>query len=140
MNWSPNAGEKPIASERVVLDASALLAMIHREPGGSEVAASMSRASISAVNFAEAVSKLVEKKIPLPSLRLRLDDLGMRVHPFTAEMAYEVGELRAETRHLGLSLGDRACLVLARSLTAPALTTDRVWAALDLGVEVRLIR
>jgi len=114
--------------------------MIHREPGSSEVAASMGRAAISSVNFAEAVSKLIEKGIPLPSIRQRLDDLGLRIHSFTAEAAYEVGELRAKTRHLGLSLGDRACLVLARSLAAPALTTDRDWAALDLGIEVRLIR
>jgi len=38
------------------------------------------------------------------------------------------------------SLGDRVCLALARRRGLPVLTTDKPWADLDLGIEVRLIR
>jgi ribonuclease VapC len=41
---------------------------------------------------------------------------------------------------LGLSFGDRACLALAKSLVAPALTADRSWARLDLGIAIEVIR
>ncbi len=39
-----------------------------------------------------------------------------------------------------LSLGDAACLATARVLGMPVLTANRAWAALPVGVEVRLIR
>ena len=59
---------------------------------------------------------------------------------FDEQQAFAAGELRTSTRALGLSLGDRACLGLARLLGVPALTADRKWSGLDIGVEVRLIR
>lgn len=66
---------------------------------------------------------------------LRLD-----VVPFDAETALLAGRLRAVTRHLGLSLGDRACLALAIRENATALTADRNWTDLDLPCKVELIR
>ena len=48
----------------VVLDASALLAMIREEPGGESVAGVVARARMSAVNFAEVVSYLTYAGVP----------------------------------------------------------------------------
>ena len=66
--------------------------------------------------------------------------LPLQVHAFDAAQAWRAGLLRRETRARGLSLGDRACLALAEALEAPAMTTDRAWAALGLDVEVTVVR
>lgn len=123
-----------------MLDSSALLALINQESGDVEVAKHIIQASISAINLSEVVAKLVDAGMALPVIRAILGGLGLKVHPFDSEMAYEVGRLRADTRQLGLSLGDRACLALGRSLGLPVLTMDRAWARLSLGVEVRVLR
>ena len=58
-------------------------------------------------------------------------------------------KLLSQTRQAGLSLGDRACLSLGLRLGVPVLTSDhavprlwrdRVWASLNLSLEVRVIR
>ena len=51
-----------------------------------------------------------------------------------------MARLRALTRAHGLASGDRACLALARRLGLPALTADRTWAELGLGISVVVIR
>jgi ribonuclease VapC len=124
----------------VVLDASALLALLNEEPGSEAVAQAFPRAAVSAVNLSEVVAKLVEAGMPIEEVRRILEDLDLDVRPFDAEMAYSSGALRAATRTLGLSLGDRACLALGQFLGRPVLTTDRAWESLDLGVTVRPIR
>ena len=73
-------------------------------------------------------------------VREHLESLHLEVIPFETEQAYIAGMLRAETRSVGLSLGDRACLALARQLRVPALTADRRWAELDVGIDVQVIR
>jgi PIN domain nuclease of toxin-antitoxin system len=124
----------------VVVDASALLALLNEEPGGSAVAEALPRSAISAVNLAEVVAKLVDAGMPGQEVRAILEDLELDVQPFDAELAYLSGALRTATRKLGLSLGDRACLALGLRLGVPVLTTDHAWQALDLGVTVRAVR
>jgi len=124
----------------VLLDASAVLARLFREPGAERVAASLPGALVSAVNYAEVVGKLIDFRTPVEAAAVVASDLGLVVAPFEASDAAEAGLLRAVTRPLGLSLGDRACLALARRLDLPVLTADRAWVELDLGVEVVLIR
>lgn len=123
-----------------VLDSSAVLAVINREPGGAEVAAILSRASLSAVSLAEIFSKLADKGLPDSEARTVVDGMALRSIPFDADQARLVGAMRTLTRRRGLSLADNACLALAQSLGLPALTADRAWAGLDIGVEVSLIR
>jgi ribonuclease VapC len=125
---------------RSVLDASALLALLNAEPGSRLVEENLSGAAMSAVNLSEVVAKLAERGMPEPEMRAAIDGLGLDIRSFDAEMAYAAGSLRPATRSLGLSLGDRACLSLARSLRAPALTTDRGWKKLRIGVKVRTLR
>jgi PIN domain nuclease of toxin-antitoxin system len=123
----------------VVLDASALLALLKSEPGSERVAAIMERAVIGAVNLAEVTSKLVRDGVPVDVIREWIEALEVQTRPFDQELAYATGALLPATRSRGLSLGDRACLALGRQLEATVLTTDRAWAGLDIGLDVDVI-
>ena len=123
-----------------VLDASAVMALFHREPGSDNVAqAVLDGAVISTVNLAEVASKLNELGTPEALIQDAINVLRLTIVDFDTELAYKVGLLRPLTKHAGLSLGDRACLALAQHLNFPALTTDRVWEDLSLDVTVQLI-
>jgi ribonuclease VapC len=124
----------------VVLDASALLAVLRAEPGAEQVESRLESAGIGAVNLSEVVAKLDEDRVPEPEIRRAIGRLDLKVHDFDAAQAYAAGVLRQKTRALGLSLGDRACLSLAQRLGAVALTADRAWARLDIGVAIEVIR
>jgi PIN domain nuclease of toxin-antitoxin system len=123
----------------VVLDASALLVLLNREPGTEQVAEALPGAAISAINLAEVIGKLTEAGMPEENLREALEGLNLEVVPFDEADAYAVGSLRAPTRRAGLSLGDRACLALAASRDLPALTTDRAWKRVRSGATVRVV-
>lgn len=124
----------------VVLDSSALLAYIKAEPGAEVVKESIGDAVISAVNFAEAVSKLVDRGGTLNEARIVLGFAPVDIVDFDHRLAERAGALILKTRRKGLSLGDRACLALAERERLPVLTGDKAWAQLDLPIEVRLIR
>ncbi|MFN0192048.1 MAG: type II toxin-antitoxin system VapC family toxin [Aestuariivirga sp.] len=124
----------------IVLDASALLAMLWDEPGGDQVEKASQGAAISAVNLAEVVGKLADRGIDEDSAKTYLSRFALNVAEFSEKQAYATGSLRGVTREAGLSLGDRACLSLARTLGLPVLTADRAWKNLQHGVEIKLIR
>ena len=129
-----------------VLDASALLAFLQGEPGAERVAEALARpAAISAVNYAEALGKLAEDGETAEGLARRFEAEGLvggvlEVEAVLPEDAPAIAALRRSTRHLGLSLGDRACLALALRLGLPVMTADRAWRELGLEVEVEAIR
>jgi ribonuclease VapC len=123
-----------------VLDASALLALLQAEPGAERVAAALPRAALSSVNLSEVVAKLADGGLPIEAIRASLGALDLDVRSFDEDSAYEAGGLRPATRAHGLSLADRACLALARRLGATALTADRAWIDLEVGVAVEAIR
>ena len=125
---------------KLVLDSSALLAFLHREPGAEVVAEALGRAVISAVNLAEVATKLTERGASLSHIRRLVSALNVGVIDFDNVLSYRVAALRASTKEAGLSLGDRACLATAQSLGAAALTTDRSWTQVDAGVEIQVIR
>lgn len=95
---------------------------------------------MSAVNLAETIAKMSELGMTEALITQVLDPLHLRIVPFDAQLARATGLLRAATRALGLSLGDRACLALAARMNATALTTDRAWAALTGIAAVKLLR
>lgn len=129
-----------------VLDASALLAFLQGEPGAERVAEALARpAAISAVNYAEALGKLAEDGETAEELARHFEAEGLvggvlEVEAVLPEDAPAIAALRRSTRHLGLSLGDRACLALALRLGLPVMTADRAWRELGLEVEVEAIR
>ena len=129
-----------------VLDASALLAYLHGEAGADQVEqALLPGAAMSAVNWAEVLSKLAElgEKPAEVSRRLQREGLvggSIEILNLTAADAVEIARLHVITRRRGLSLGDRACLALGLRLKLPVVTADRTWAGLQLGVTVRAIR
>lgn len=123
-----------------VLDSSAVLAVLRDEPGGDQVLELLPRVVVSAVNYAEIVTKLIDFGAPAASAAEAVEKLTLKVAQFDIDTAIDAGLFRASTRAQGLSLGDRACLALAKSRGLPALTADRAWAAVDVGVEIVLIR
>ena len=124
----------------MVLDASALLALMRAERGRERVAAVIEDAVIGAVNLAEVTSKFVRERIALATVQGWIEALKLDIRPFDEELAYAAGALLPATQGQGLSLGDRACLALARRLGAIALTTDRAWSRVDVGVAIEVIR
>jgi PIN domain nuclease of toxin-antitoxin system len=124
----------------VVLDASAVLAVLHREAGSASVEPHMFGAFVSSVNLAEVGTRLSDRGIPMAEARAMIERLGVRIIAFDEALAYESAALRRATRSRGLSLGDRACLALARRDGLPVMTADRTWSKLDIGIEIKLIR
>ena len=123
-----------------VLDASAVLALLNHEDGAETVQELLPRAVISTVNISEIVTRLVAKGMPEGEIRDVFSLLGLESIPFDEESAFRSGLLYTITHSSGLSLGDRACLTLARNLNAAAVTADRAWQDLDSGVQLRFIR
>lgn len=123
-----------------VLDASAILALLQGEPGAERVEAVIDRALISVVNVSEVLAKLIDKGASAHDAALIAASLPCRDVDMDLGLALACGQLRATTRDQGLSLGDRACLALATREALPVLTTDKVWATLDSGVVVDVIR
>lgn len=124
----------------VVLDASAIMAVIRREQGRDRVIQSLKSAIASSVSFAEVVGKLVVHGMPAGVAKAEFASLGVPTVPFDDDQAFEAGALRRRARHLQLSLADRACLALARQRNLPVLTSDRRWSELNIGIEIRQIR
>jgi PIN domain nuclease of toxin-antitoxin system len=124
----------------LVLDASAVLALINREPGWEAVAEMLDTAVISTVNISEVVAKLADRGLPAGEIRTITDALAIKSVDFDESVAHLAGLLRPATRGQGLSLGDRACLALAMQSNATAVTCDRSWTESPLEVDVLLIR
>jgi PIN domain nuclease of toxin-antitoxin system len=129
-------------SNRIVLDTSAYLALAHRENGHMVVAERLETADaiMCAVNVAEALSKQADIGVPAEEALELFRLTGIAIHPFGEEEALQCSLLRKVARPYGLSLGDRACLALGRTLGCPVLTADRIWRELDIDVPIDLIR
>ena len=125
-----------------VFDASAVLALIFGEAGADKAAALVADGdgAISSVNLAEVASRLLDTGYSPRDVDATCAGLRLQVLPFTVEDSLAAGHLRTETRSLGLSLGDRCCLAVARAhAKAHVVTADRPWKALK-GFRVTLIR
>lgn len=126
----------------VVLDASAVLALLLGEPGAEKVKAALDDAMMGVVNLAEVVSYYAKLGAARHDIEALLRPLPFRLAPVDAALSYEAGMLRPITLERGLSLGDRYCLALAKREGVPTLTAERRWPeiAAAAGVMIELIR
>jgi ribonuclease VapC len=122
----------------VVLDASAVLALLQEEQGADEVEGFLDGASMSCVNLSEVIQKAEQHGVETEGLEYDLEALGIEFRDFDASMARPTAELWPTG--MGLSLGDRACLALAKGSDATAITADGRWMIDGLGIDVRVIR
>ena len=123
-----------------VFDSSAILALLWSEPGSDRVASLWQEGLMSAVNLAEVCSKLADRGLPHGAILKVVSEMPLRIVAFDEDQALKAGGLRNATRSEGLSIGDRACLALAMKEGAIAITADRAWQPLGLGIKVLIIR
>jgi ribonuclease VapC len=123
-----------------VLDSTAVIALLYLEPGHQYVKELLDKSVISSVNLAEIFNKLLQKTSAGEALEF-LRPLKLQVEDWSEDMAYWSAEFSQFSKSHGLSLGDRACLTLAKQLRATAVTSDRAWRRIpSLGVRIMIFR
>jgi len=125
---------------KIIFDSSAILALLKMEQGHEKVSERLDDAIVSSVNFSEVITVLARKGFGQEEVIKSLKDTFLHIVDFDVEQAIIAASLDEITKVHGLSLGDRACLALAKHKKLPALTADKVWKELSLGVEVQIIR
>ena len=125
----------------VVLDASAILALLQLEPGAEKLTDEiLDDAVASTVNLAEVQTKLVKGGLSPDEAWEHTLSAVTAAEPYTGEQAMIAGSLITKTEKYGLSLGDRSCLALAIALKAPVYTTEQIWKNLKVGIPIHVIR
>ena len=127
---------------RLLVDASAVLAVLLDEPGSIDAAALLNDAAISSVNLSEVYRKLVDGEMALADAVEEVGRFRLKSIPFDDLQAAEAARLRPATRQFGLSLADRACVGLAILEGYVVITADRRMAESKtvLGIDIRMIR
>lgn len=123
-----------------VLDASAVLALLQKEPGADLVAPHLHNARMSTVNASEVGSKLVDAGLGVGVAKATMGALGIELVDFDTRQAWMVSGMRGKTSAAGLSLGDRACMALGIHLEVPVVTADRSWLDFTDLVDVVVVR
>jgi ribonuclease VapC len=123
-----------------VLDASAVLAVLLKEPGADIVRPHLPGAMISSVNVAEVINRRLKNGESLERNAQVVGSLQMRIVNFNFEQAVMSASFKPYARISNLSLADRACLSLGLLRNVPVLTAEHNWTKADMGVDVRLIR
>jgi ribonuclease VapC len=125
-----------------VFDSSAILAAMLGEPGGEVAAEHLSNNHMLTVNLSEVIMKLIARGMKPEAAYHQCNRIDLTFHNFTPDLAFETAVLRKTTQSFGLSLGDRACVALGKSLGLPILTSDRRLASAGemLDHDIRMIR
>jgi ribonuclease VapC len=126
----------------VVLDASALLALLKRETGADVVEASLDQAVIGSVNLGEAAQIQYLHGWQRKDFEVAIALTEIAVVPVSQQVALDAADFRELARKNGISQADCLCLALAKSEGAVVLTADRDWLTIAdaIGVKVRMIR
>jgi ribonuclease VapC len=128
----------------MLLDASAVLALLFSEIGSDAVATALQQhdCNITAANQAEVIGKLLDRGMIRKDIEQALSSLPITVIDSTVADGEAAGYVRSASRSLGLSLGDRLCLAAAQRLNTPVMTVDQAWMGLaeTLALTVICIR
>ncbi len=124
---------------KAVIDASAMLAFLHREPGHEVVREWLHNSAMSAINFAEVLQKLVEKPQEQRLLNAVVSNLRIDVLEFNRKHAEQVAAIYPNA-HRGISIADRACMAVAIQERLPIVTDDHEWEKLNFGLELIFFR
>lgn len=124
-----------------MLDSSAVIAVLRREPGAAIVERYLSDALISAVTLQEIVKVLLSDGALQDVAHAMIDPLNLNVAAHEVDDAWAAALLWKATKSKGSGLGDRTCMALAIKEGVPAVTTDKAWAELSIpGLTVILAR
>ena len=123
----------------IALDASALLAFLFRERGYRSVAEVIEYACLSTVNLSEVLGRFARDGHDTNEVLVQIAATTIEIVPFEAEDAAIAASLVPATQPLGLSFGDRACIALALSRNLKAVTADRIWSKLNVGVNIEIM-
>lgn len=129
-----------IKSKKSLLDTSALIALLKKEPGYEIIEGLIANSAISSVNLSELVSIMARNDVIDSEIIEVITDLVPEVLPFTESIAIQAGILIKHTKSLGLSLGDRACIATGLAHNMTIYTTDRIWEKLDISANIIVIR
>ena len=128
-------------NNRVILDASALLALIQEETGAEIIKPLLKFSVMSVVNVTETLSVLQKTNISAEEGLTLITDIITTIVPFDLEQAERVAKLHPLVQPQGLSLADRACIALGIKLQIPIYTADRIWSDLQIdNANIKLIR
>lgn len=126
---------------KILLDASALIAVMMGESGAEAVERHLdSGVSITSVNLAETISKLMQYGFSAEELEEVIVESQIQVVPFEKAHALLMPIFQPYIKSHNLSLADRVCLSVAQKNGYIVLTTDTTLAKLALDINVRLIR
>jgi ribonuclease VapC len=124
----------------VVLDASAVIAVLNSEPGAEVVLGAIAGALISAVNYSEVLKKAIERCQTTRPIAALLHSYSVEIVPFDEALAAASAELFPATKQHGLSFADRACLALDVQRKCKVFTSERSMGLVSLPIKVKLIR
>lgn len=128
-------------STNVILDSSALLALLKNESGADIVESLLGKIIMSSINLAEVATVLLDSEMTLQECQDTVLPFISAIVPYDEEFAFLTADLRKKTKSYGLSLGDRACVALGQKLQLPIYTADKIWKELQLdNIDIRLIR
>ncbi len=126
---------------KVVLDASALLALIKNESGAKIIEELLGNIVMSSVNVTEVAGILLDSDMSAAEAQEAIEPFIHSIVSFDLEHSMACASLKKVTKHLGLSLGDRACIALGIKLRLPIYTADKIWRELKLeNAEIIVIR
>lgn len=124
----------------IVLDASAILAIVNAEKGTTEAMNYLKQGIMSTINFSETVYCLSRVNLSFAEARFIIKGLVSDIILFDEDQAYLTAEFKITTQKFGFSLGDCACLALAKLRHLPVVTADQAWKEMDLGIKIIMIR
>ena len=140
-NVGKKQNEKTKNMIKVVLDASALLAFTKNESGAERVEEFLGHIIMSSVNISEVAAKLLDSGMSLHESHQCILPFVKQIILFDEQHAFLTASLKKQTKHLRLSLGDRACISLGIEKKLPIYTADKIWKELEVaGADIRLIR